>query len=79
MIDVAVTISETSTKVRSSSEKRNKKHEGGQERGDMQCSSASLPLSGLIRNGSPIIKMRKLEFWDKKNRLQMVLFEFPKY
>ena len=66
MIDVAVTISETSTKVRSSSEKRNKKHEGGQERGDMQCSSASLPLSGLIRNGSPSIKMRKLEkFLDK--------------
>ena len=67
MIDVAVTISETSTKVRSSSEKRNKKHEGGQERGDMQCSSASLPLSGLIRNGSPSIKMRKLEnFFGRK-------------
>ena len=42
----------------------------------------SFPLSGVIRNGLPSIRMRKLEtFWEQTqlNRLQMVQFECPNY
>ena len=44
--------------------------------------ASSLPLSGVIRNGSPQYKGQeggKILEQNQLNRLQMVQFEYPKY